>query len=256
MRVSIWLFLFQQTIASAAVLVCTARFAGIRLRPLRLMTAALLSGALVIPAFAQSHLRLPGLILFVLLCAASMQGAPRRLRQSAAFAALPVLLMLTGLMRLMLALGTPLILLPAGCAALLLLRPAGASPPPCMQIRLRLGAHRVVISALTDTGNLLRDPLTGLPVIVCARKALLPLRPDALTDYPPGMRLIRVRTVSGNALMPVFRPDSLHVRTGRTWQEARAVVGLAPIDYRGCQAIVPASIPLGATTIHTQGGAV
>lgn len=34
------------------------------------------------------------------------------------------------------------------------------------QVELTVGEHSVLLPAMVDTGNLLRDPITGLPVMV------------------------------------------------------------------------------------------
>ena len=103
--------------------------------------------------------------------------------------------------------------------------------------------HIVTLTALVDTGNLLRDPLTGLPVIVVSRQAA-----RKLTSLPapgqllPGMRLISVRTAAGSALMAIFRPQRVRVLSGQTWREVRAMVGLSPDGYEGAQALLPACL--------------
>ncbi|MBR4082370.1 MAG: sigma-E processing peptidase SpoIIGA [Clostridia bacterium] len=255
MRISGWLFLMQQAFSALAVITAAARRTGVRLPAGRCALLALATGGLSLAACCGSVL-LPCCAACAA-CAAAAAGLPRRyhLRLTGAFIA--AVLMSAGLMRL-LHTHLPPLWIPAGCTALLLIRPSAVSCPPAVLAEIRLGAHRVTLSALTDTGNLLHDPLTGLPVIVCARKALTPLCPAAAKEpYPPGMRLISVRTVAGSALMPVFRPDSLRIRQERAWREVRAVIGLAPIDYRGCQTIVPATLTgaAGYSSIDLQGGA-
>ena len=111
------------------------------------------------------------------------------------------------------------------------------------------------IGAMLAVGELdliifLRDPLTGLPVIVISRRAaarLTPLPPEG--SLLPGMRLMRVRTVAGTSLMPILRPDSLRIRVGGAWQEAEALIGLSPGGGEGFQALVPASLVSTAAPI-------
>lgn len=254
MRISGWLFLMQQTLAALAVTAAAARWAGMRLPPGRSVLLALATSGLSLPA--QGGNVLPALCAACAVYAAAA-GLPRRHRLRLTGAFIAAVLMSAGLMRL-LHTHLPPLWIPAGCTALMLMRPSAAPCPPAVLAEIRLGAHRVTLAALTDTGNLLRDPLTGLPVIVCARRALTPLCPDAAREpYPSGMRLISVRTVAGSALMPVFRPDSLRIRQARAWREVRAVIGLAPMGYRGCQTIVPASLTgaAGYPSIDLQGGA-
>ena len=106
-----------------------------------------------------------------------------------------------------------------------------------------MGGHRLTLTALIDSGNLLRDPVTGLPVIVISRRAasrltVLP-QPGRLT---PGMRLLSVRTVAGTALMAVFRPSAVFIEEKGVWRAVNAIVGLSPDGYEGFQALVPASL--------------
>ena len=117
------------------------------------------------------------------------------------------------------------------------------SPICCATVELMHQGHIVTLTALVDTGNLLRDPLTGLPVIVVSRQAA-----RKLTSLPapgqllPGMRLISVRTAAGSALMAIFRPQRVRVLSGQTWREVRAMVGLSPDGYEGAQALLPACL--------------
>ena len=104
------------------------------------------------------------------------------------------------------------------------------------------------LTLVMDSGNLLRDPLTRLPVIVISRKAAAQLIPG-LQEFSPGMRLISVRTVASTALMPIFRPDGVRLCLPQGWHTAQAVIGLSPDGYSGFQALVPQSL-----TTNTQGG--
>lgn len=113
----------------------------------------------------------------------------------------------------------------------------------CAAVEILHGPGKVSLTALVDTGNLLRDPITALPVIVVSRRAaqrLIPLGPPG--DLPPGMRLIAVRTVGGTSLMPVFHPQLIHLMQDGVWRRVNAMVGLSPDGYDGAQALVPACL--------------
>ena len=134
-----------------------------------------------------------------------------------------------------------LLLMGALCPLLALL-------PQCLrdvsQVELRVGEKRVLLPAMLDSGNLLRDPLRGTPVIVASARSLKPLFPDArsLSDpmkLPPGFRLLNVRTAAGGALMPLFRPDVCVVYENGKPRRHDASVAVAPGEYRGVQALVP-----------------
>lgn len=91
-------------------------------------------------------------------------------------------------------------------------------------VRLRLGERRADFDALEDSGNCLRDPLTGDRVLLASPSALSPLFPGraALLALSPvelveaagadsglrgRFRLLRCSSVAGDALLAAFRPD-------------------------------------------------
>ncbi len=112
-----------------------------------------------------------------------------------------------------------------------------APSPGCSSVTISVGAKTIRLTALIDSGNLLRDHLTGLPVIVCSRKAA-----EGLAKGARNIRLISVRTAAGSGLMPVFRADRIRLFTQGKWHEADALVGLALSGYDGFQALVPQSL--------------
>lgn len=117
------------------------------------------------------------------------------------------------------------------------------------QVELRLDEHSVLLPAMLDSGNLLRDPVSGLPVLVAPRRALDALVPeargrDALAELPQGFRLLRVRTAAGSGLMPLFRPDGCRLYLNGCAVDAEVLVAVAGQDYGGVQALVPlAALP-------------
>lgn len=249
MRVSAWLYLTQQLLGSVILLQCAGLSAGLPPRlPWRtlLMSLPLALGTMA----AQS---LPPVVRLLLLPAAALTplaawpDAPRHLHLRMAALGLLLPVTLTGLMRLLTMLRLPAALVCAlGYGALLLLSRADRRParlPECTSVEVSLGLRRATLTALVDTGNLLRDGVTGLPVIVISRRAasrLVRLPEDG--SLLPGMRLLPVRTVSGTATMTILRPDALRIRTSGAWQNAQAVIGLSPGGGEGFQALVPASL--------------
>lgn len=116
------------------------------------------------------------------------------------------------------------------------------------QLELCYNGQSVILPAMLDSGNLLKDPFTGLPVMVVSLRALAPLFPDdpdlcGLEDLPMGFRLLSVRTASGRTLLPLFRPDACRVYVNGHMREARAMVAVSA-EYGGVQALVPlAAVP-------------
>ena len=119
------------------------------------------------------------------------------------------------------------------------------------QVELRVESHSILLPAMLDSGNLLRDPITGMAVLVVpgkAAKALFPSIRDLsdLTSLPLGFRLLNVRTAAGSALLPMFRPDLCRIYVNGKACNAELLVAVAGRDYSGVQALVPMSaLPKG-----------
>lgn len=128
---------------------------------------------------------------------------------------------------------------------------APSSMTAVRQVELTVGEHSVLLPAMVDTGNLLRDPITGLPVMVVPFRAVRVLVPEIARwvqrqELPPRMRLISVRTAAGSSLLPVFRPDSCRLYLNGRSCDADVVVAVTGQEYGGIQALVPmAALPEG-----------
>ena len=120
------------------------------------------------------------------------------------------------------------------------------------QVELCVKEQAILLPAMLDTGNLLRDPVTGLSVLVIplgAARTLFPglHDPAQLSALPLGFRLLNVRTAAGSALLPMFRPDRCRIYLNGRVCEAELLAAVAGCEYRGQQALVPASaLPPGA----------
>lgn len=110
--------------------------------------------------------------------------------------------------------------------------------------------RKIKVLALLDTGNMLKDPVTGEPVIVAGpsvAQALLGLSKAQLSspyvtlmDHP-GLRLIPYRSVGcANGMLLAVRLDSLRVNG----QERRMLVAFAPNDFEenGIEAMIGGSV--------------
>lgn len=95
-----------------------------------------------------------------------------------------------------------------------------------VRVRLTLGGRSAEFDALRDSGNTLRDPLDGAPVLVAELDALAPLFSfDALQILRSATpveavealgasakwRLLPFRTAAGSSLMAAFRPDTAEI---------------------------------------------
>lgn len=120
------------------------------------------------------------------------------------------------------------------------------------QVELRVKDRSILLPAMLDSGNLLRDPITGMAVLVVPARAVRVLYPELenpndLASLPLGFRLLNVRTAAGSALLPMFRPDLCRIYLNGKSCDAQLLVAAAGCDYSGVQALVPlAAIPQGA----------
>ena len=101
-----------------------------------------------------------------------------------------------------------LLALAAYVLALLILRlyEKHAGRQALLELTIDAGARQVRCFALADSGNRLREPFSGAPVIV-ARRSLFP---D--TETP---RVIPYQTVGGEGMLTAFRPRQVTVHSGK-----------------------------------------
>lgn len=111
-----------------------------------------------------------------------------------------------------------------------------------LEVRVAYRGREARFCALRDTGNRLRDPVTGAGVLIATPKALSallgesaalfetldPVSLQALSGQLPelgALRLLPYQALGGGGLLPVFRPDTL-LLDGR---ESRDIlVGVSP----------------------------
>ncbi|MCL2633636.1 MAG: sigma-E processing peptidase SpoIIGA [Oscillospiraceae bacterium] len=83
--------------------------------------------------------------------------------------------------------------------------------------------YAVELNALADSGNMLTDYFSGLPVIICPKSAVKELIPDV------GARLLPYNTINSSGLVSVFRADSIIIKTdGKPDKSVKALVGVNP----------------------------
>jgi len=133
-----------------------------------------------------------------------------------------------------------------------------------MPVEIRFGDRSCRLQALVDTGNRLRDPLSGAPVVVAEGEALRPLLPEYLQpavaametgDLGPVSRLLsseewsaRFRVIPyasigrEHGLLIGFRPDEVRIVVdGRSVPVGPCILGLCkgPLDPEGAyQALI------------------
>ena len=129
------------------------------------------------------------------------------------------------------------------------------------RVIVTVGGRRAELEGLVDTGNLLRDPLSGRPVICVARRALSPILPTRLAEALESgdveglahtadagrFRIIPAGTATGRGLLNGFLPDEIqirYIRQGRSNEEVTCGVEavLAVTELGDTQALVPSAL--------------
>ena len=245
MRISGWLYLVQQTFGACMLLAGVGRCVHVRLRFGRLLLVSLLCGVTATASAMHSTpwMRITGLIAIAAAPHAAGVRLPISMQKLLMIASLALLLWCVGLMHVLLGsmVAPPLLPIAAATAVMVAALLRRSPLPDCASIRVTCLGNTMQLTALIDSGNLLCDPLTALPVIILSRSSAIAcgLDPEAL---PQGMRLIRARSASGTMLMPVFRPERVTLQAAGQWRAVEAVVGVAREDGCGFEALVPSSI--------------
>ena len=129
-------------------------------------------------------------------------------------------------------------------------------------IRIIFNGKELTLRGLCDSGNLVKDPISGTPVIIVdsarAGSIVDPRITEAFLhgEHPSSpayssMRLAPIATVSGRSTLVLLLPDSLEIsyeHKNKTYTHTpRAYFALAEISSsaEGCDAIVPYSLIRG-----------
>ncbi len=104
---------------------------------------------------------------------------------------------------------------------------AGAQAAGCRWLVVENDGKKIRLYAKADTGNALREPFSGLPVIVCQADGLGDAAPKIIQEFlaagsapdspeaAAGLRLVPFETVGGGGVLPAFRPQKVTVeKTG------------------------------------------
>ena len=111
----------------------------------------------------------------------------------------------------------------------------------------------ITLRALVDSGNLLRDPVSGRAVIVADRTLLCRLLPDELArllsdplgertgTFASRLRLIPAGSATGDALLPAILPEQLTVTDGKSTFDGDYLLAAAELGnrLRGFDAVIP-----------------
>ncbi len=111
------------------------------------------------------------------------------------------------------------------------------------RVKIDLGGHTVDLGAMSDSGNLLRDPVSGKQVLLIDTEAAAPLfshlggipAVESITALPPALapraRLIPTSSVGGERMIVAFRPDGLWLTDSHGTHTVDALVGLADLSH-------------------------
>ena len=96
----------------------------------------------------------------------------------------------------------------------------------CYNVIVRYKDKVITLNGLADTGNSLTDFFTGSPVIVCDKEKFSDITENG--SVPKSFRLLPCSTVSGNGLIPIFRPDEILILNNLNGERKAvdAVIGL------------------------------
>lgn len=96
----------------------------------------------------------------------------------------------------------------------------------CYDVIIRYRDKVITLNGLADTGNSLTDFFSGSPVIVCGKEKFSDVTENG--SNIKGFRLLPCSTVSGNGIIPVFRPDEILILNNLNGERKKvdAVIGL------------------------------
>ncbi|HIS19771.1 MAG TPA: sigma-E processing peptidase SpoIIGA [Candidatus Spyradocola merdavium] len=247
MTVSIEWFVAQNLGMNALTLLLAARLAGIRTGKGRVLAAAALGCAYAVAAYLPWGRFLLGLLprtavcagMTLLLCAGPRVSCWKRTLRVFAFVWVATLLLGgtgAGVLYLLGASGygpgAAAVTAVLGGAALLVLSRRKERGPgsPTALLTVRAGGRRVSLPAVVDTGNVLVEPVSNLPVIVVERRALQGLEAGRRP------RPVPFTSVGGSGILPAFAADAVRV-DGRE-VEAYIAVYDGALSEEG-QALIP-----------------
>ena len=126
---------------------------------------------------------------------------------------------------------------------------------PNAELEITLNGRNIKTTALCDSGNLIRDPIGGLPIIFITRKKAAELftsdlmravngaDPDAVASLPcetaKRIRAVPIRSVTSSALAFAVKPDRVSVN--QTEKDA-CICCTGEDSYGGCDALLPTSL--------------
>lgn len=239
MRVSIEEYLLINFLMDALILMLTVRGTYF-INPVRIFAAAALASAYALmDAYRGYSFYLDACALAVMLLAAfPWTGFGRFLRSCVVFIAGSFLM--SGCVRFFLLRGCGTLLSGAAGVISAILAVSAAKgvlfealSDSSVLVSVRIGSAVSRFTAIIDTGNLLKEPLSALPVLIADRKALgRAFHVQALSM--PSPREVEYASVSGIGRLKCIRADSVQIRRRGKWVRAPDVwLGVHPGEMPG-----------------------
>lgn len=126
-------------------------------------------------------------------------------------------------------------------------------------VKIFFNGKSKTLSAFCDSGNLLRDPISGKACIIADADALYGIIPNEIikcvkdgnsdisalnTELAKKVRLVPTRTATGDGLLIAVRADKILIGTEKDEKEVSALlaVGKLGASADGCEALVPTEL--------------
>ena len=116
------------------------------------------------------------------------------------------------------------------------------------KLTVRMGTRKMSFEAMSDSGNMLKDPIGGKDVVIVDRekaRSLVPLlAADKMTTLPAELartvRLIPIRTAAGEGMLTAFCPDEVRLDYDGAEREIDVLVALSKDELKNsrCEAII------------------
>ncbi len=115
-----------------------------------------------------------------------------------------------------------------------------------MKIEIKFGTSSLVADVLVDSGNLVTEPFSALPVVILSSSVFpSPLDKPDIENSPVPLRAIPIRTETGLGLLYGFIPDSIELCPPfEKRRKVDAVIGIDTDnkDFAGCDGLLPGSL--------------
>ena len=115
------------------------------------------------------------------------------------------------------------------------------------KVKIKLNGKEETVEAMVDTGNMLKEPITGTPVVVVERTSLYELLPKEIlnntesilggdfekipeeikNEYVPKLKLIPFASLGKqNGMLIGIKPEKIEVINEQTEEEKNAIIGI------------------------------